>query len=87
MKLADLTPIHKKDVTTDEKNYRNISGLAAGSKVFERIMHKQMSEFFEQFLSPFMCGYRKGYSTQHALLVLLEKWRTILDKKVMLVQF
>ena len=81
MKLADLTPIHKKDVTTDEKNYRNISGLAAGSKVFERIMHKQMSEFFEQFLSPFMCGYRKGYSTQHALLVLLEKWRTILDKK------
>ena len=28
-----------------------------------------------------MCGYRKGYSTQHALLILLEKWRAILDKK------
>ena len=81
MKLADLTPVHKKDVTTDEKNYRNISGLPAGSKVFERIMHKQMSKFFDNYLSPYMCGYRKGYSTQHALLVLLEKWRAMLDKK------
>ena len=44
-------------------------------------MHKQMSEFLEKYISPYMCGYRKGYSTQHALLILLEKWRTILDKK------
>ena len=81
MKIADLTPVHKKDVTTKETNYRNISGLAAGSKVFERIMHRQMGEFVNKFLSPYMCGYRKGYSTQHALLVLLEKWRAMLDRK------
>ena len=28
-----------------------------------------------------MCGYRKGYSTQHALLTLLEKWKITLDKR------
>ena len=28
-----------------------------------------------------MCGYRKGYSAQHALLALIEKWRESLDKK------
>ena len=28
-----------------------------------------------------MCGYRKGYNTQYALLLLLEKWKRILDKQ------
>ena len=27
-----------------------------------------------------MCGYRKGYSLQHALLSMLEKWKMSLDK-------
>ena len=27
-----------------------------------------------------MCGYRKGYSTQHGLLSMLEKWKLSLDK-------
>ena len=26
-----------------------------------------------------MCGYRKGYSAQYALLAMLEKWRISLD--------
>ena len=26
-----------------------------------------------------MCGYRKGYSAQHALLYMLEKWRVLRD--------
>ncbi len=29
---------------------------------------------------PYLCGYRKGYNAQHALLSLLEKWRISLDK-------
>ena len=33
----------------------------------------------EKFLSPFLCGYRKGYSAQQALLSMLEKWRDSLD--------
>ena len=28
----------------------------------------------------FLCGYRKGYSTQHCLLYMLEKLKTLLDK-------
>ena len=30
---------------------------------------------------PFLCGYRKGFNTQTALLSLLEKWKSTLDKK------
>ena len=32
-------------------------------------------------LSIQQCGFRKGYSAQHCLVVMLEKWRTTLDKK------
>ena len=81
MKNADLTPVHKKDKDTDETTYRPVSGLPAGSKVFERIMHKQIEGYIEKFFSPFLCGYRKNYSSQHALLALIEKWRHILDNK------
>ena len=39
-----------------------------------------MSVFFENFLSGQQCGFRKGYSTQHCLLNLLEKWKHCVDK-------
>ena len=31
-----------------------------------------MSIFFKTSLSPYMCGYRKGFSTQQALMKLTE---------------
>ena len=33
------------------------------------------------FLSLYVCGYRKGFNTQHALLTLVENWRKSLDNK------
>ena len=40
-----------------------------------------MVEYISGKLSPFLCGYRKGYSVQHALISLIEHFRTALDKK------
>ena len=42
---------------------------------------KQIISYIDQFLSKFLCGYRKGYSTQTALISMLEKWRKTLDIK------
>ena len=39
-----------------------------------------MSSYVDQFLSTFMCGYRKGFSTQQALLSLIERWKNTLDQ-------
>ena len=39
-----------------------------------------MSSYVDQFLSTFMCGYSKGFSTQQALLSLTEKWKNTLDQ-------
>ena len=51
------------------------------SKVFEILLHKQISLHVEEYLSPYLCGYRKGFSTQQALLSVLERWKNVLDKK------
>ena len=58
-----------------------MSVLPAVSKMFERIMHKQMSIFVERFLSPHMYGYRKSFSAQQALLSLIDTWKKVLDRK------
>ena len=81
LKRADVTPIFKKSDSTATKNYRPVSVLPSVSKVFERLMQKQILNYIEQYLSPFLCGYRKGYSTQTALISLLEKWKYTLDNK------
>ena len=80
LKYADITPVHKRDDITNKENYRPISLLSCLSKIFEKIMQKQMIVYIENHLSPFLCGYRKGYNAQHALLSLLEKWRIVLDE-------
>ena len=38
-----------------------------------------MSHFFENILSKYQCSFRKGFSTQHCLLAMLEKWKRSLD--------
>ena len=81
LKVADVGPIFKKDDPQKSKNYRPVSVLPVVSKVFERILHKQMSLHVEEYLPPYLCGYRKGFSTQQALLCLIERWKNVLDKK------
>ena len=55
--------------------------LPTMSKVFEKLMHYQVSEYVDKRLSPFLCGYRKWFNTQTVDLSLLEKWKNALDKK------
>ena len=78
-KEADITPVHKKDDRTDKTNYRPVSILPAVSKIFEKIIFYQIDKFMDKKLSKHLCGFRKGYSAQHCLLVMLEKWRVSLD--------
>ena len=79
LKLADISPIFKKMESIYVKNYRPVSILPAVPKFFERIMQKQMNGYIERFLSPFLCGYMKGYNSQYALLLMIEKWKESLD--------
>ena len=42
-------------------------------------MFAQIFSFYDDFLSKQQCGFRKGYNAQHFLLVLLEKWKRLVD--------
>ena len=79
--LADIIPTHKKDETTKKGNYRPLSLLPGPSKIIERDMYKQMYTYIETYLSPHLCGFRKGYNTEDCLIVMIENWRKALDNK------
>ena len=79
LKLADITPASKKSKKDVKGNYRPVSILPILSKIFEKCMFKQLSNFFDNILSKYQCGFRKGYSTQHCLLAMLEKWKKAVD--------
>ena len=44
-------------------------------------MEKQILEYIDKDLSPHLCGFRKGYSTQTALISMLGKWKLSMDNK------
>ena len=84
---AIVTPVHKNGAKTSEDNYRLLSILSDISRRYERLMFKQIPEYFEPILSKFQCGFRKGFSAQHCLLAMLEKWKSLLILKEPLVPF
>ena len=57
-----------------------MSVLPLLSKVFERLLYDQLSEYLEKYLNTLLCGFRKAHSTQHALFKLLQASQEELDK-------
>ena len=63
------------------KNYRPVSILPSLSKVLEKIMHEQLQTFLDYVLHERIAAYRRGYSWEHVLLELVEKWKQAIDSK------
>ena len=81
LKNADVTPVFKKNNPLNKESYRPVSVLPIISKEFEKFMQNQINVHIKSFLSPYLCGYRKGFNSQHALISLIERWRKSLDNK------
>ena len=80
LKLADVSPLHKTGDDHEKTHYRSINLLPCVSKIYERLMFQQILVYMEIHLSDLLCGYRKGYNTQHALMRILSKLNKCLDK-------
>ena len=80
LKCADVTSPPKNGPANNKTNFRPISVLPSVSKIFERIMDKQIVSYITPFLFSLLCGFQKGYSAQHALVMLLEKVKISLDE-------
>ena len=82
MKRADVTPIFKKGNDNEKENYRPVSVLSNFSKVFEKLLFDQINDHMQRKFSKHLTGFCKNHSTQNAFLVIIEKWKTILNKKL-----
>ena len=80
LKKAQVTPLYKKNDPLLKTNYRPVSVLCIFSKIFEKILEQQLSDFFENIFIPYLCAFRRGHGCQTTLLRLLEDWRNALEK-------
>ena len=56
LKMADITPVHKKDNKSMKENYRPVSILSSFSKIFKKIIYDDISKYMEES-SSFGTGY------------------------------
>ena len=80
LKKAQVTPLYKKNDPLLKTNYRPVSVLCIFSKIFEKILEQQLSDFFKNIFNPYLCAFRRGHGCQTTLLRLLEDWRNALEK-------
>ena len=80
LKHANIVPIYKKNNKCKKENYRPVSILSNFSKICEKIMYNQPYEYFDNILFPSQCGFRKSYSAQHCLLVMIKKVKEAIDR-------
>ena len=73
-KTAVVIPSYKKDKPTEKTNYRPISILSNISKIYERLMHDNVNDYFNDVLSKFQCGFQKGFGAQNCLLFMIKNY-------------
>ena len=72
LKNAIFTPVFEKGIRGSKDNYRPVSVLSIVSIIFLKLLSKQIVMSMGEFLSKYQGGFRKEYSGQHCLLVMLE---------------
>ena len=81
LKLSKVIPIFKKGSPLQTSNYRPISLLSNIDKIFEKLMYSRVYSFLEanNVIYSRQFGFRKSYSTTHALISMVERLRRCLD--------
>ena len=75
-KYSKIVPLHKKESTLERKNYRPVAILSPLGKILEKVIYEQLYGYFSsnKIFHPSLHGYRRGRSTQTALLQMYDKW-------------
>ena len=82
LKVSKITPLFKSGNDRLINNYRPVSVLPTYSKIFERLMYDRLYSFIDKhnILYKYQYGFRSGYSTNTALITLIDKLMNALDK-------
>ena len=83
LKDAIVIPVHKDGSKHNVNNYRPISILSTYSKIFEKVMYSQLSNYFEykNIFNKNQYGFRSNKSTTQAMLSLLRDVYSSLDNE------
>ena len=79
LKKSEITPAFKKGYQTSKTDYRPVSTLSSFSKIFEKLIYLQLNNYMQSKFSIYLTGFRKNHGTQHALLKMIETWKTKLN--------
>ena len=81
LKLARVVPIYKSGDKKSVNNYRPISILTFFSKIFEKVLYTCVTNFMDahEIISKQQFGFRKGHSTQQAVISLVNNITHSLD--------
>ena len=84
LKVSQVTPVYKSGDVTNPGNYRPISILSPFSKVLEKLVYNQLYDFLDKhnILYRYQFGFRKGHSTEQAILEITDTIKQAMDKKL-----
>ena len=70
LKKSKVIPIHKKNSKVEPGNYRPVSILSIISKIFERVVCEQLTEYLtcNNYLYELQSGFRQSFSTESCLI-------------------
>ena len=82
LKHAKIIPIFKDGDEAEPGNYRPISLLSVFNRLFEKIMYNRLKSFFSKHCLFYesQYGFRKQRSTEHAILDIVNKIQSNMDK-------
>ena len=80
MKLAGVSPNHKKSDNLVKGNYGPVSVLTTLSKLYESAMNDQLLCYFASFFNDLLNAFRKGHICQTLLVKCIEDWKSALDE-------
>ena len=72
-KFANVTLKFKQGSRNQKNDYGPISILFIISKIFEKLICRQLLNHFDNILSKLQCGFRKVYTLQHCLILMINK--------------
>ena len=83
LKIAKVIALYKKDNKLLPENYRPISLLSTISKIFEKVIYKQMYSFFtkNKLFSSNQFGFREKRSCIHAVCEVTDYIRSKIDER------
>ena len=84
LKIAKVTPIHKKGDLRDVSNYRPISVLPVFSKLLEKLMYNRLTIFIDrnEVLTEAQHGFVTKKSTETALQIFTKSVQEAIERKL-----